>query len=81
MHAWIKDNLEDAAEAILFNNKKPFLNYEYIRKLIHKHKSTKKPRPFQLYSFQLLILLFFDMWYEMYINNKTPNELIKILRI
>jgi len=81
MHAWIKDNLEEAAEAFLFNNKKPFFDYDYIKKLIHKHKSTTKPKPFQLYSFQLLILLFFDMWYEMYINNKTSKELIKILKI
>ena len=81
MHAWIKDNLEDIAEAIFFNNKKKFFDYNYIRALIHKHRSTKKPRPFQLYSFQIMILLFFDMWYEMYINNKTPEDLIKILRI
>lgn len=81
MHTWIKDNLEDAAEAILFNNKKKFFDYNYINRLIHKHRSTKKPKPFQLYSFQILILLFFDMWYEMYINNKTSKELIRILRI
>ncbi len=81
MHAWVKDSLEDAAEAMLFNNRKKFFDYNYIRNLIHKHKSTKKPRPFQLYSFQILILLFFDMWYEMYINDKNPEDLTKILRI
>ena len=58
MHAWIKDNLEDAVETVLFNNKKKFFNYDYIKKLILKHRASTKPKYFQRYSFQLLILLF-----------------------
>ncbi|MFX0025457.1 MAG: asparagine synthase (glutamine-hydrolyzing) [Candidatus Hermodarchaeota archaeon] len=78
-HTWIKQYLEDSIESILFNNKKPFFNYEFIRKLIKKHKNSKKQRPFQLISFQLLSLLFFDIWYELYINNKTIREMEQLL--
>ena len=81
LHEWIKDTLEDVVEAFLFENKKPFFKYEYINKLIHKHKQSTKQKPFQLYSFQLLTLLFFDIWYEMYINNKSQKEIEKRLVI
>ncbi len=81
MHAWIKDNLEDAVEAVLFNNKKKFFNYNYVKQLVQKHRATTKPKPFQLYSFQLLILLFFDLWYEMYINKQSIKDLEKLLMI
>ena len=80
MLIWVKNSLEDVAEAILFNNKKDFLNYTYIKQLISKHKNSKKRRPFQLYSFQLLMILFFDIWYEMYFNNRKQTEIEKILR-
>lgn len=81
LHSWIKDNLEDIMEEIFFTNKKSFFNYYYIQKLIKKHKASKKQKPFQLYSMQLLILLFFDIWYEMFINNKSQNELQKLFQV
>jgi len=81
MHAWIKENLEDAFEVIFFNNKKPFFDYNYIKQLIQKHKALTKPKPFKHYSFQLFILLFFDIWYEMYINDKPIKEIEKMLAI
>ena len=81
MHTWIKDTLEDALETLLFSNKKPFFNYNYIKRLIHKHKNTTSRRPFQLYSFQLLTLLFFDIWYDLYIENIPKKEIEKKLVI
>jgi len=81
LHSWIKDNLEDIMEEIFFANKKSFFNYDYIQKLIKKHKASKKQKPFQLYSMQLLILLFFDIWYEMFINDKSLNELQKFIQV
>lgn len=81
MHSWIKETLEDVVESILFSNKKPFLNYDYIKKLIQKHKASTKRKLFQLFSFQLLTLLFFDIWYEIYFNNKSIKEMEKVLVI
>jgi len=76
--AWIKNRLKDSIETLLFFNKKPFYDYYYIKKLIQKQSSFNKKNPFQRYSFQLLNLLFFDIWYEIYMNN-TKIEKIEAL--
>ena len=81
MHAWMKNNLEDATQSFLFSNKKKFYNYDYITKLLNKHKMTDKPRPFVRYSYQLMMLLFFDIWYEMYINQVSENKIKNMLKI
>jgi len=81
MHSWIKDNLEDIVESILFNNKKQFFDYENIKKLILKHKKSKKQRPFIYHSFHLLTLLFLDIWYEIYLNNTPISKIENLLKI
>jgi len=80
-HSWIKYALEDKFEEIFLNNKKPFLNYDFIKKLIYKHKLSAQQKRFQRYSFQLLSLLFFDLWYEIFINNTNIRDLEQLLSI
>lgn len=81
MHSWIKDSLEDIIESILFDNKKAFFNYDNIKKLILKHKKSKKQLPFIYNSFQLLTILFLDIWYEIYINNNSIQKFENLLKI
>ncbi|MHA1284636.1 MAG: asparagine synthase (glutamine-hydrolyzing) [Promethearchaeota archaeon] len=81
MHDWINNSLKDLLEIFLFRNRKPFLNYYYIEKLLQKQKKSSKPKPFQMFTYQLLTLLFFNIWYEMYIENVSESELIKLLSL
>jgi len=61
--------------------KKPFFNYKYIEQLISKHKVWKKPNRSQTYSLKLLVLLFFDIWYEINVNNKSLKQMENLLKI
>lgn len=81
MHAWIKDNLEDAAESVLLQKKDSAFRQKYITELIAKHRKTHKQRPFQLFSYRLLMLLFYKLWHEMYIEGKSIRETKNILNI
>lgn len=81
MHSWLKHDLEDIIEKILLQEKNELFERDYVNKLIKKHKKLTKPKPFMYLSFQLLILLFFNIWYEMYINEKSTSYFQNILRI
>lgn len=81
MHSWIKNNLEEASEAILLNGSETHFSQAYIKDLIEKHKSTSKPKPFQLYSYQLLMLMFYQMWHDMYVERISQKEIEKKLMI
>ncbi|MHA1338005.1 MAG: asparagine synthase (glutamine-hydrolyzing) [Promethearchaeota archaeon] len=81
LYDWIKENLEGVAESLFWTHKKPFLNYELINRLILKHKRSIKPRLFQIYSFQLLMLIFFEIWYEIFLNGVNLSKIEKLLMI
>ena len=77
MDVWIKNNLGSLAESFLFSNKIPFLNYEVINKLIVKNKRSEKTKPFQYFAYQLLVLLFFGIWYDLFIRNEKLHKVEK----
>jgi len=66
LHSWLKSEIEPIAEDMLLN--RDIISKDYVKKLINKHKSAKKPRPFQLYSYQLFILVCLEHWFRQYLD-------------
>ncbi|MBN2458254.1 asparagine synthase (glutamine-hydrolyzing) [Candidatus Woesearchaeota archaeon] len=72
MHAWLKHSLEENAHEILSKEDitaAGLFNYSSVSDLLRKHRRSKSQLPFRPYSFQLLVLMMFQMWHKMYIEN------------
>jgi len=66
LHAWIKSEIEPMAEETLMQRE--IFSKKYMKKLIEKHKRARKPRPFQLHSYQLFILVCLEHWFAQYLD-------------
>ncbi len=67
---WIRKDLKDFAFDLLSKenvNSRKLFNYNYIEKLKNKVDSTDD-KPFRPYSYRLMILAFFEMWCQMYLD-------------
>jgi len=65
---WLQNNLKELTSKVLAKEKikkQGFFNIDYINKLLSFHYSGKRD-----YSLHIWALLFFELWYQMYIEEK-----------
>lgn len=68
---WLQDELSDLMIETLSRNRleeKGYVKYDYVNKLIKQHLEKKRNNAHQLWS-----LMVFEMWHEMYIDNRVWN--------
>jgi asparagine synthase (glutamine-hydrolysing) len=74
MHDWFKEDLLGIAEQVLSREnmrQRKYVNYDYIEKLLEMEKHTKQQLPFKYTSFKLLVILMFEMWQKIYLDNNS----------
>jgi asparagine synthase (glutamine-hydrolysing) len=79
MDKWIEDDLNDMIIERLIEKKtgaSRFFNKKAVLEIVSKYKKHGT-KPFRNYSYQVLMLLFFDIWYDIYVE-KVDYKKIKL---